>query len=113
MSFKRRNIRDRREEEEFLKSVKSYQEDHAKNDRAIKLDSSQSIKLMLRGAVFFVMMLVLDVGLRKYRYTGTTMETVFLVLFLMSAVGTLQLPVGLYFLIKNMWKEVPTNKKGR
>lgn len=103
------DIRDRKTEEEFLESTKSYQEGHGK----FNPDRSQSIKLMLRGVVFFVMLLVVDVGFRKYRYTDSPMETVFFVLFLMSFVGALQFPIGMYFWIKNIYKDVPTNKRGR
>ncbi|MDO4712276.1 MAG: hypothetical protein Q4A75_09895 [Peptostreptococcaceae bacterium] len=108
---KKYDIKDRRTEEDFLQSFKNHQE--SKSEERSKPDTAQSIKLMLRGAVFFGMLLIIDIGYRKYRYTDSPMETVFFVLFLMSAVGTLQLPAGLYYLIKNMWQDIPTNKKGR
>ncbi len=97
--------RTRAEEEEFLGTMKAYKEDNKK--RRFQPNRAQSIRLMIQGAVFFGLLLLFDIGLRRYRYTGEMMETVFLLLFLMSVVGALQLPIGMYYFIKTLWSDVP------
>ena len=102
--------RTRQEEEAFLSTLKTYQEDQKRKRSRKDPDRRQSICLMFRGAVFLGLLVIFDIGLRKYRYTGDIKETVYLVLFLMSAVGTLQLPLGLYFLIKGLWGGPPPRR---
>ncbi len=102
--------RTRQEEEAYLSTLKTYQEDQ-KRKRSLKApDRGQSIRLMIQGAVFLALLVIFDIGFRKYRYTGDTRETVYLVLFLMSAVGTLQIPLGMYYLIKGLWGGPPPRR---
>ncbi len=102
--------RTRQEEEAYLSTLKTYQEDQ-KRKRSLKdPDRGQSIRLMIQGAVFLALLVIFDIGFRKYRYTGDTRETVYLVLFLMSAVGTLQIPLGMYYLIKGLWGGPPPRR---
>lgn len=97
--------RSRKEEEAFLETFKTAQEDKFDPGKNIPLERIRATRLMLAGVVFLILMLLFDIGFRKYRYTETTEETIFYVLFLMSAVGALQIPIGLYYLIKSLWRK--------
>lgn len=106
--------RTRREEEDFLQSHKNMQEQKNKEALTTKQEREAAVKTMLRGLVFGILFLLFDVGFRKYHYTGTKMEAFFYVATLVTMLGTLQFPMGLYQYIKTLWAdEVPLNKRGR
>ncbi len=106
--------RTRREEEDFLKSHKNLQETKNKEEPTTKEARQEAVKTILRGLVFGIMFLFFDIGFRKYHYTGGKEEAFFYIATMVTMLGTLQLPLGLYYLIKTLWvDEVPLNKKGR
>lgn len=110
----RLDLRTRREEEEFLQSHKNVQEQKNKEERTTKEERADAIKTMLRGLLFGVMFLCFDIGYRKYLYTGSKLELFFYIATMVTMLATLQIPIGLYRLIKTLWAdEVPLNKRGR
>ena len=105
--------RTRREEEEFLQSHRSVQE-KIKEEPTTAQARTDAIKMMLRGVVLGIMFLFFDIGFRKYQYTGSKMEMFFYVATMVTMLGTLQFPIGLYQMIKTLWAdEIPLNKRGR
>lgn len=60
-----------------------------------------SIKWMLRGALFIPILMVVDYFYRQQRYTGSVMETVLMVCVLISIAGVMQLFFGLYAWLKH------------
>lgn len=111
---KNRYDRTRPEEEEFLQSHRSVQEEKAREEQTVAQKRTEAIKTMLRGVIFGILFLLADIGYRKYRFTGTRMETVFYVITMVTMLATLQIPMGLYQLIKTLWEdEVPHNRRGR
>ncbi len=105
--------RTRREEEEFLQSHRSVQEKIKEEPTTAQL-KTDAIKTMLRGIVLGIMFLFFDIGFRTYQYTGTKKEMFFYIATLVTMLGTLQFPIGLYQMIKTLWAdEVPLNKRGR
>ena len=93
------------EDEEYLSTMKSYQNDRHKKTYDIEKERQISIRLIIGGIIFLILMIIFDIGFRKYRYTETMPETIFYILFLMSAVGALQVPIGMYRFIKTLWNE--------
>lgn len=60
----------------------------------------QSIKLILRGLVFLVLLILFDIGYRRYRFEGGLLSTGFMIITLASAIGAVQIPIGIYYYIK-------------
>lgn len=101
--------RTRAEEEAFLETMRSVQEDKLKSATTQAERRSRSIRTMIQGIVFFGLMMLFDIGYRKYKLTDDIRETVFFLLLLMAAVGALQFPIGLYSYIKSLWeKQIPS-----
>ena len=109
----------RRNDEEYLKSMKVYQEQHTSQEdredknRKPRLNKKQSTKLIGFGVFSFIIMLFVDIGYRQFRFTDSPWKIVFYILFLICAIGAIQFPSGLYYYIKNIFSDVPMNKKGR
>lgn len=91
------------EDEEYLSTMKSYQQDKHHKNYNVEKQRQMNIRLIIGGFIFLVLMLLFDIGFRKYRYSESTQETIFYILFLMSAVGVLQIPIGMYGFIKTLW----------
>lgn len=108
----------RKNDEEYLSSMKAYQEEHASQSdeeekRKPRLNKKQSARLMSFGIFSFILMLFVDMGYRQFRFTDSPWRIVFYILFLICAVGVIQFPSGLYYYIKNIFSDVPMNKMGR
>lgn len=71
-----------------------------RNEKHSGPNKEQSIKLILRGVLFLILLLVFDIGYRRYRFEGGLLSTGFMIITLASAIGTVQIPIGLYYLIK-------------
>lgn len=106
--------RTRREEEDFLQSHRSVQEAKNKEELTVQQERVEASKYMIRGIVMGILFLFFDIGYRKHLYTGTRMETFFYIATMVTMLGALQFPIGLYKIIKTLWvEEVPLNKRGR
>lgn len=70
------------------------------------LDRSRSIKWMLRGLLFIPITAISDHFYRMHRYTETDTETMLMVFVLVSIIGIIQFPIGLYYWIKNRNQDI-------
>lgn len=65
------------------------------------LSRADSIKWMLRGLLFIPIVMVVDHFYRQQRNSGSLAESLLKVFMIISIIGLLQFPVGLYGVIKH------------
>ncbi len=74
------------------------------------LNRELSIRWILRGILFIPILLVVEHFYRPLRFTGSTAEDVLMAMFLISVAALLQLPIGLYYYLRNRMQDI---EKGR
>lgn len=65
------------------------------------LSRADSLKWLLRGLLFVPIVMVVDHFYRQQRDTGSLNETMLKVFMIISIIGLLQFPIGLYGVIKH------------
>lgn len=86
-----------------LKDIRT--KDHGAREDFL-LNRAQSVKWMLRGLLFIPITAVTDHFYRAHKAAGSEQTTLFMVFVLISIIGMMQFPVGLYLWLKNRNQDI-------